>query len=264
MNLYFRRFLALKVGAPLMLVHGIQWPLSYSFFSLGIAAAILVASLRKLYWPGLLVLFFVSLYLVVDTWPFTINHTVLETVILFLMLLEPGPGVERTGLSCTKMIQILMVTVWIYSGLQKIVHGYYATGEFLALETLSNHSVLGRNLGALLRGLESFFGIPGFHTIRCCGNGAIDLPRWEANLFRAMGVLTIATELFLPLTLLFQKTRVAGAFLLFLFQLTIGTMSGEIDFTFTAVAILLLFTPEVERVGYGLLAGAFLYWAPWY
>jgi hypothetical protein len=50
---------------------------------------------------------------------------------------------------------------------------------------------------------------------------------------------------------------------LFLFQWCIAICSGEIDFAFTAFAVLLLFTPRFARVGYPVLAIIYLVVLPW-
>src|SRR5690242_1814709 len=84
----FRRFLALKVGAPLVLVNGIFGSISISRLSFLSVFAMSVASLRKYYQPGILILFCFSLHLVLRSWPFTINHEMLEALILALVLLE--------------------------------------------------------------------------------------------------------------------------------------------------------------------------------
>src|SRR4051812_30790589 len=85
--LLFRRFFALKMGIPLIFEQGFTyWP-EVSMVSLGAATAIIIASRHKGYFLGLLVLFLVSSSLVLASWPFTLNHVALETMVLLLLLL---------------------------------------------------------------------------------------------------------------------------------------------------------------------------------
>jgi hypothetical protein len=256
----FRRFLALKIGAPLVLDHGLHGLPAVSWASLGAAGAICVASARTGCWPGLLVLLAFQGAGVWRSWPFTINHEFLEAVIVLLMLLDPREEGGSPRVSAASMIKLLMLSVWFYSGLQKLVHGYVWSGEYFALATLTRDGGLGRNLEALLRLVESRLGTATFAPIQCCLDGRIHLPAWEMRLFQAMGVSTITAELLLPLGVLVGRLERASIYLLLALQLAIALLSLEIDFAFTAFAVLFLFVPGRARLAYGGLAVAYLLW----
>jgi hypothetical protein len=261
---FFRRFMALKIGFPEIFRDGLYKQPSLTLFSVVVAVSIGVASLRRFYWPGILVLTAIAFGHVFTSWPFTLNHGVLEAVILLLILLDINETPEKSSLNSADMIKWLMVSVWIYSGLQKLFHGYFFDGQYFALEMLSGDSGLGKNLGIAFKTLESFFRVPGYATMQCCRMGPISLPAWEVGLFQLISFFTIVTELFLPGTLLFPATRKLGVILLFLFQLTVGLISTEMDFTYTVVAILFLFVPDYVRVKYGCLAILYMITSEWF
>lgn len=248
---FFRRFLALKIGAALVLgLWGQGSPIMASL-SLCVVVAIGVACLRERFWPGLFCLFVAHAALVWQTWPFTLNHVLLEAVLLLLLLLDPGEPFALSRVSTPFMIKTLMLSVWFYSGLQKLIHGYYSSGELLALEALTGEDGLGENLGAVLRQAPS---------IQCCMDSPIHLPVWEKRLFQFMGLSTIATELFLPIGVFIERFRKAAIASLFALQLSIALLSSEIDFAFTAFAVLVLFVPGRARLAYGGLGIVYLLW----
>lgn len=257
---YFRWFLTVKIASPFIFENGVRAGLTLTPVAFFALAALLLSGLKKYYWFGTFILFGLSATEVWQSWPYTLNHIALETFILVFILLEA----EAEDNLAPLMIKAVLVSVWIYSGMQKLFHGYFFSGEYLALETLSGESHLGKNLAWILHYVESVFGTEKFSPLICCGGADLILPAWEVFLFRAMGVMTVLTEIFLPLTLLFRKTRLIGVILLFLFQLTIGLSSAEIDFAFTAVAILLLFEPRVARVAYPVLGFFYLVVSPWH
>ncbi len=262
--LYFRRFLAFKIAAPLILPGHLHWPVpSWLVASLAIVAVV-VAGLRKHYWPGLIFIFFVSCFQIWESWPFTINHIALEAVLVLLMLLAAGDKPNEETLSCGDMILLLMLSVWFYSGLQKLFHGYYLSGEYFTLEALSVESGLGRDLNSLLLWLAPHLGGGHIRPIACCGFGAIEFPRWGSLLFQGMGFGTVLAEISVPVLALFRSTRVAGILLLFVFQFAIAKLSHEFDFAFTAFGILLLFTPKIAKQGYLILVALYIAESLWH
>jgi hypothetical protein len=259
--LFFRRFIALKIGAPLLFDNVLQLPFPPFVVIPIVAAAVVVSGLRRHFQWGLLVILAISLGEIWLSWPFTLNHVVLEALIVGMMILDPGETIK--GPSTARLIQFLMLSVWFYSGIQKLFHGYYMSGEYMALEAFSGESRLGVSLAWLLHSLERATGAPPFPPLHCCVTAPLSLQWWEVAILRSLGILTVAAEIGFPLLLLFRRTRAAGVFLLFCLQLAIGIFSREIDFAFTSTAILLLFTPKIARVGYAALAIAFLVVAPW-
>lgn len=260
---FFRRFVAVKVGTPWILPRGLYHPPELSWVSLGVLLAVIAACTRRYFWPGLLVLFGSACLHIWTTWPFTLNHAVLEAVVVLLLLLDTGEPVFAPRMTTLELIKGLMISVWIYSGVQKLAHGYFSTGESLALAALSGESTIGRHLAGALQFVAPPFG-PGVGApLHCCTNGAIALPGWAALTFQTLGVATIVTELVLPLALLLPQCRKVALALLVGFQVTTGLVSGEIDFTFTALAMLVLFIPEHALLSYSILVVGYLFSSAW-
>lgn len=253
----FRHFLAIKIGAPFVFTHGLTLPTG--LLPIGICLAIALSTVKKHYLFGLVGILFVSAYENMMSWPFTINHTWLELLIVLLLILDPKNTQNENRLSSIDMIKIIMASVWIYAGIHKIFSGYYLNGEFFGLETVAGTSPLGRNLRLMIQYFESIFGnkvqlLP----ISCCTNSPVLAPQRDMLLLLFLSWSTIALELLLPFTLFFTRTREVGVFLIIVFQLMIGIFSGEIDFAFTAIAIFFLFLPRVAWLTHPLLAGLFV------
>jgi hypothetical protein len=255
---FFRVFLAIKIATPFLFPQG-----NFLLFdpkTLLILFALCVVPLRKYYLPGLLVILGLSAYEIFRSWPFTINHSGLEFVIVALLCLDSEKNDEYRFPSCVDMIRILMLSVWFYSGIHKLLQGYYLNGEFFALEVLSNRTTLGMKLRELLQIFGSF---ENFHALDCCTSSKLLMKDGHTAFFLILSWLTILTELALPFTLLFKRTRAVGFLSIFFFQGTIAYFSGEIDFAFTAFGVLLLFVPRVAWIGYPTLVSIYFLVQAW-
>jgi len=260
----FRRLLAVKVMTPFVLEGGIyvRPEITPTFF---IAILVMAVALTRRWWRlGMLAVLAFSLWECIASWPFTLNHIAMEAAVLILILLDSPPRTGENRLAPWTKIQVLMLSVWFYSGVQKLLHGYFASGETLALEMLSGDSFLGRNLAIFYHyGLEPIFGAAEPPWLSCCHAGPIPLPLAIRLVFPIRGIATIATEIGLPWLVLFDRWRALALGLLFAFQLSVGIFSWELDFAVTAFAILLLFTPRYGRIGYPLLLIFYLGVSPW-
>lgn len=254
----FSFFLTLKIAAPFVFAGGLAWPLSLN--AVGILLVIVGVGLPRIYPLGLWLTLGLSFYGFVEAWPFTINHVGLELCILLLMCLVPQEESKPAGLSTADMIKILMLSVWFFSGLHKLFDGYYLNGEFFALEALANDGTLGYYLNYLL----SFFGPDNsLKPLFCCSEARLAFTSVQIGILLGLSWLTILLEIFLPLSFLHNRWRHLGVFGLFIFQWMIGYVSGEIDFAFTAFAILFLFVPRLAPLAYPSLALIFLVVQPW-
>ena len=250
----FRQFLALKVAIPFAFSDGIYWPLNLNaiFFLL----IIFLVGSSRFYLLALFVILTLSFYDILYSWPFTINHQFLEFVIILLMCLTPDSKLKSTNISCVRMIKILMLSVWFFSGIHKLFDGYFLNAEFFALEAMTNGTTLGNHLNKIL-GLVSSLSAP------CCSHTAILFTPWQAGFLLGLAWMTIIVEIFLPLSLLIPVLKHFGIFGLFIFQGIIAYFSGEIDFAFSAFAILFLFIPRTAPWTYPALAFLFLMVKPW-
>lgn len=253
----FSQFLALKIIAPFIFFQGINTKFTTISF-LGLTLLILVA-IPRFHRAGLLAILIFAFYDFFHSWPFTINHTGLELAILGIICLIPEEK-SQNQLSCVAMIKIIMLSVWFFSGIHKLIDGYYINGEFLALEILTNETTLGIRLNNLFSSLTG-------HRVQfpfaCCVHGFFNIPSWQTIFLLGLSWLTIVAEISLPLMFFFVKLRPFALIGLFLAQAFIAYFSGEIDFAFSAFAILFLFIPSLARFLYPLLAIIFLVVQPW-
>lgn len=257
---FFGQFLALKIAMPFAFAEGIRWPISFT--TLGILLVVAATGLARLHRVALCIILGLSFYESWQSWPFTINHCGLEFGILLLMCLMPDDHQKSSGISCADMVKILMLSVWVYSGIHKLFDGYYWNAEFFALEALSNETTLGHHLNQILSLFGAFSGSNG-QLLACCRSDVFSFSGWHIGILLALSWLTIIVEIFLPFSLLVPRFRSLGIAGLFIFQAFIAYFSGEIDFAFTAFAILFLFIPKLARFTYPSLACLFLVAQPW-
>lgn len=242
---FFSHFLAIKIITPFAFPIGRYWPLS---FGTVMFLSFLAISWSRFYYVGLWGALTLSFYECWRSWPFTINHCGLEFGILLLICLTPDDP-QEARISCGDMIKILMLSVWFFSGLHKLLDGYYWNAEFFALEALASDTTLGRHLNHLL----SF----------CGSQGLLQFNFLQTSVLLALSWLTIGVEILLPLSLCINKIRPLAIVGLFIFQAFVSYFSGEIDFAFTAFAILFLFIPRHASIAYPSLACLFLVVQPW-
>ena len=253
---FFRIFLSLKIAAPYLFPLGAP--------SIPYIALVLVASLPRYYLSGLVGILILSAKELVETWPLSINHNALEMVILALLCLYPSESKgdsPKTYPSCNELIQWLMVSVWVYSGIHKLLDSYYWNGEFFALEVLSDASGLGHKLGLLIQ--QVGIALPIQAPLACCSVLPFANSPAFAGFLLLLAWATVLTEIILPWGLFLPKVREYTLLALFIFQANIAYFSGEIDFAFTAFAILLLFVPRIARVAYPIHIGLMLVVQPW-
>ncbi|HVY44851.1 MAG TPA: hypothetical protein VHB21_03190 [Minicystis sp.] len=86
---------------------------------------------------GIAVLFAFKLVYCAHDFPFTANHDSLETLILGILLAletdaSKGDRGDVDG-TAVHVVQAAFMLMWFYSGVQKLVRGWWVHGEFLAL-----------------------------------------------------------------------------------------------------------------------------------
>ena len=224
------------------------------FLALGLTAS------RRYSRYGFLIYFGAVLHQVIRTFPLTINHFLLELLILFILLLfptsphDPEKSQEVDG-TALRILQINILFVWFYSGIQKLVHGYYLNGEMFALTTFFEPA---DGLGRSLQAVSSFFSTTKFplSVTDTFANIGIPLNHAQQVFFLGASWFTVLMELSLPLMMLFRQTRGFASVSLVVAQILVGISAGELDFTLTGVGVLLLFIPRSFRWTYSLYAVA--------
>lgn len=237
----FRRTFVLKlVVCHLQSGSGVSWS---SFDSLVVLAGLAAAS-DRLRGLGLTFLLVQQAALIATTFPQTLNHQFLETLILAHLCLLPPKMVVTTGgssVSAVGMIRITIVTVWVYAGLQKAANGYYLNGEMFGRELLFSSGDLGR----------FFRWITGSSGLRALTEYPTDFSCSEFTLSAASALLilliswgTVIAEVILPFLLLRSRSRTLAAWSLLCFSIMSTAASGELSFGLTSACALLLWLPR--------------------
>jgi hypothetical protein len=93
-----------------------------------LAAATLVGFRRRTVFAGFALL---QAWYVWTNFPVTGNHRFLELVVAVLLAIL-SPGVEQERRLLFRSLRFTVLVVLFFSGLQKLIHGYYLRGQFLA------------------------------------------------------------------------------------------------------------------------------------
>lgn len=258
----FQRFLAIKLFGGIHLA----WP----WHAPGGAAMQILAALgsvamcfRRTAQLGVFVWFNVIGLQLVRTWPYTLNHFILEELILLVLLAFPVRFAAERGREPLQELQLLWVTllsVWFFAGMQKIGHGHYWNGESMALPLLSGEGSLGRGLRLGLALIHSVLGAaPLGPALLGPGMAALDL---VARIYCvALSWLVLVAEVALPLLALVPRTRGAATIGLGLAQCSVGLLSGEVDFAILGLGLIGLGSARHIHARYALLSCAALLFA---
>jgi len=259
---WFRIFLFMHMGVRSALtIPGSDDALGQALFGLAMVTAAIGCT------PGFSrgatrVAVLVVLAQLVHSMPDTANHVYLEVVVfLFLALLDPRDGPEATLLM--QALRWFIAIFFAYTGIQKVVYGYYFDGQFLAYmaATEDRFALVFQYLipAAELERLQAFNEVAladGRHQV------AIDAGPYRVNapLFVAMSNLVYVFEIVAPILLMFRRTRTAAALSIIAFVVLIELGAREITFgmLMSNLALLYLAGPWVKRL-FPAFAAAYLY-----
>jgi hypothetical protein len=176
-----------------------------------------------------------------DMFPINSNHSFLEALLLALFLLVDFTKSEQRDL-LVAMGRWLVVFVMLQSGLQKVLHGAYFNGMYLAteldherlqLQWVFRHVLQPNELGALLEALRAGRDGPFmFHS--------------PAAVVLSNSVYL--SELLVAVLLLRERTRLHGAVLGVAVLVAIEVVAVEISFGILSLNLLMLFFPMPWRV----------------
>jgi hypothetical protein len=230
---------AAPVLAPLALLYVVAAALAFVPATAGIAARVaLPAVLAQGVWQL----------------PHGANHFYLETVcVLCLALVRPGSGADaRAALASLRWIT---AAVLFHTGLQKVLHGHYFRGDFLAFMT-GVEARFARVFRWLLSDAE--VARLASYDRRATGAGPY---RVDAPLFVIASNLVWIAEVGLPVLLLSRRGRVLGALGGLGLMLGIQVAALEIGFALLFVNLLLLFLPGRWNARALPVAAAIFAWA---
>lgn len=233
--------------------------------ALALCIAFILSCSRHLYWAGLLTfLGFLLFVKFIPTFPFTINHVGVEAVVLLIMLLLSSSDfgslrARKLNLLCTRLIQYLIISVYVYSGIHKVLNGYFLNAEMFGLSVLHGATSLSVPLTGFLMPFVELYGGGRPWVPNCCTSGTLDIEWWYVTWFLVVSWMVLLGELLVPLLTLFRMTRFIGALLFLMLQLGIAITSLEFDFAYSAFAFLLLFLPTWSKFNYFVLLLFMLY-----
>lgn len=165
--------------------------------------------------------------------PYSANHYYVEVVTMLFLALLGGERAEEKGALLRALCWTVIVALFM-AGIQKVLHGYYFRGEFLAfmVATDPRFGILGHFMPEQdflrLRSLSQEIGAGPF--------------RVDSLLFIACSNLSYLLEIGLPVALLFRRTRSAGMIGSIAFIAWIEVFARELFFGALMVNFLLLFS----------------------
>jgi hypothetical protein len=201
-----------------------------------ILGAVLVTR-RRNYQLGALMLAAFHFLAVKQNFPSSGNHRYLEMLIYLSIAIVP---VQQLG----KLLRYAILTIFFYSGVQKLLYGYYWSGEIFALEAYAHPNEIASLFRKQLAFVAGLFSLP-MPALPInpdwTQNMKLDIPAWMSTSFRMMGRGALAAEIFLPLLVLYRRTRHLALACLVLFSVYISVFANEYEFASTNMACLILF-----------------------
>lgn len=183
--------------------------------------------------------------------PATGNHAYLELyALLLLALLRPADPAE--GRVLRRSLCWLVCLVLFASGLQKIAHGYYFQGQYLAYSLWIESF---RPVLAPLFRPDEYARLTAFPADLGSGPFLVTSPA-----VLAVSNLVYATELLLPVLLLWPPTRTLGVAGTLAMLAGIEVAAREVFFGLVFANGVLLFLPRAAPAGVVLAVAAFLAW----
>jgi hypothetical protein len=202
----------------------------------------------------------IVLALVAQSWPYTLNHIVLEAVILAQLAIFPVQMGSAGGTEPPEGVQLLWLTllmVWGFAGVQKVVHGHYLNGESVALALLTDPGALGSGLRSLLAFTAAWSGADAFVPYPASlGVEAVTLGSFPRLFCVVTGCLIAGLEIVLPALASLPRTRAIATVGLAVAQVTVGVMSDELDFALLGLGLICLGSKRAVRYRYLALSGA--------
>jgi hypothetical protein len=266
--LLFRRFFVVKtfiwtaivVDKPIRLVTDA----SAAITLLIAAVATVLAWSRDRYRVGTGLLLALMVYKnVLIYFPMTAVHHFLEILVFAAFTFLPPTSLaddpERVDGLQARTIQVLLGFAMFYSGLQKIIQGRWLNGETLAYFGLfdDRNSLLTAFLCGGLKVVGRLLGeqVPHVPLVGPSSLALTDfwLPGWVLAYFLVLSWGAVCAETFLPVLVLFKRTRTLGLIGVTATITIVSATAGVFGFTFTGVSCCLLFFPKKTRITFPVM-----------
>lgn len=180
------------------------------------------------------------------TFPHTLNHAWFELLVALVLWRAAARPDPRTTAQAHRVLVLALLSVFVYSGIQKIAHGQFVTGEYLLRAIVFESG----GMTDTLRGLLAPWGpLP--------SGSATELLLRPVELHVAPALLVglpvlsigiIAAEIGLPVLVALGVTGSRWALLAA--QIGIGLVSSEVDFALTATGMVLLLWSQPPRAAW--------------
>lgn len=178
--------------------------------------------------------FVIASLFVVSTFPTTANHGYATWLLsaFALWMLHMREWDRPAGLSLTRWLGVIII---VWSGAQKLLHGTYDHGEFLAYQ-VARHA--GRFAGPLSVALPD----AEMHRLLSAqlSSKYFQFTSWQGLV---LSVAIPCTECILGACLLHEKTRLTAAWISALMVLSIQLVAGEVTFAMVMLVVLATFYP---------------------
>jgi hypothetical protein len=240
--LAYQAILLLIIGAEYWVRAIPRWDTLTPFFlvSVPLASLLCVAALhRRIRRPAFALVALAHGTVIVREFPAAGNHAYLELLLCLLcVLIDPDDADERRLF--LRAVRYMVALIFVYSGIQKAVHGYYFQGQFLAhsLWVDSFRPVL-----ALLMPADEYARLAAFS--RAVGEGPYIV---RSTFFVLLSNAVWIAEILLGVLLIVPRTRTLAVFASIAFVAGIEVAAREVFFGFVFVNSILLYLPgDVHR-----------------
>lgn len=224
---------------------------AYEDLRLLIPCALLLPFDRTRRWGALLALV-VEAALFRRYLPLVGNHGLLEAWLWALLAVMPGPRArpaERASL--VRLLMVALVTVLLWTGVQKALHGYFPAGDYFTVE-VAQPGKFAERLSWLLPEDERVplerYRQSLLEWAATAPGGSVSPAPPPAPTLAAFSRLacwsTLLAELILPWLLLPRRTRPLAALALTAFFVGVEAAADEWHFALLVAALMLLFAPE--------------------
>lgn len=174
-----------------------------------------------------------QLWILWASFPWAGNHRYLQLMLLALFaLLDPDDEEEQALL--LRAVRWLVILVFFYSGVQKLVHGYYFQGQFLAYSTWREHFRLAFQL---VLPADELARLASYQRVIGPGPYLVSSP-----LFLVVSNTVWIAEIALGVGLFLRRTRQVAMVATIAFIVVTEVVAREVSFGCMYVSSLLLFS----------------------
>jgi hypothetical protein len=252
---YFRKFFALKILVFFLSNNVPGFSVEYLGLLLIVGFGAFFACFDRWHRIGILLLLAFAGIGIGGSFDTTPNHKFVECLFLLILLAFHSDGEARMESERLQsaLFQCIILIVWFYSGVQKVVHGYFLNGELMAMYMYFDQTRLAATLRSVsdleLFRLQTNLGPLGFEKTPL---GITPMVRFICVGFAR--VVTV-TEIVLPILAVFRRTQCPAVVALIVMMVLIWFFSGIASFAFTSLACFLLFFPASAKRNFSILGG---------